>query len=164
MVLKNISKPLENIILYLNSETNCVKNTSGSRNYEFTWQISPIILSEYSICKVISVAHDAVTHSTDHADNIITFRLKDIIYNPENYRSTDNSGYPIIHSMPFDSESQYYNADLGGLYLVPQTINRISIIPTDSTTNANNGVNSNIQFIIGLVFQQYDRKFSDIEN
>lgn len=163
MVLKNISKPLENIVLYLNSETNCDKQTRNDRNYEYTWSISPIILSEYSVCKVVSVAHDASADS-DHADNIITFRVKDIIHNPENYRSTDNSGYPIIFSMPFMTESQYYNADLGGLYLVPQTVNRITIIPTDSTTNAYNGVNANLQFVIGLVFQQYDRKFSDVEN
>lgn len=158
------NKPLENVILYLNTETNCTKNNANSRNYEFSWNISPIVLSEYSIAKVFSVAHDAGTHSTDHADNIITFRLKDVIYNQELYRSTDNSGFPIIFSMPFDTESQYFNADLGGLYLTPQTINRISIVASDSTTNANNGVSQNIQFVIGIVFQQYDRKYSDIEN
>ena len=158
-----VSKPLENIVLYLNTETNCTKNTVSSKNYEFTWNISPIVLNEYSVCKVISIAHDA-TATIDHSDNIITFRLKDVIYNPELYRSTDNSAYPIIHAMPWDTESQYYDPSLGGLYLTPQTINRISIVPSDSTTNANGGVSSSVQFIIGIVFQPYDRKYSDVEN
>lgn len=159
-----ISKPLENIILYLNTETNCIKTTADLKNYEFTWAISPIVLNEYSILKVFSVAHDANVHNTDHADNIITFRLKDVIYNPELYRSTDNSGYPIIFSMPFDTESQYFNADLGGLYLVPQTLNRISIVVSDSTTIGHNGISQDIQFVIGICIQQYNRKFSDTEN
>ena len=158
-----ISKPIENTILYLNTETNCIKNTSGSRNYEYTWAISPIILNEYSICKVFSIAHDA-SLVADHADNIITFRLKDIMINPELYRSTDNSGYPIIHAMPWDTESQYYDPSLGGLFLVPQTINRISIVVSDSVSDANNGINSSITFVIGLVFQPYDRKYSLTEN
>ena len=158
-----ISKPIENTILYLNTETNCIKNTSGSRNYEYTWAISPIILNEYSICKVFSIAHDASVVG-DHEDNIITFRLKDVMINPELYRSTDNSGYPIIHAMPWDTESQYYDPSLGGLFLVPQTINRISIVVSDSVSNANNGINSSITFVIGLVFQPYDRKYSLTEN
>ena len=54
-----VSKPLENIVLYLNTEQNCVKRNANGRNYEFTWNISPIILSEYSVLKVGSVAHDA---------------------------------------------------------------------------------------------------------
>lgn len=158
-------KPLENVILYLNSETNCVKNNANGRNYEFTWNnISPISLNEYSVIKVISIAHDASIHSADHSDNIITFRLKDIIYNPELYRSTDNSGYPIIHAMPFDGESPYNDLSLGGLYLTPQTINRISINVSDNMSNPNNGINQNIQFLIGLVIQPYDRVMSSIEN
>ena len=135
----------------------------SGKNLEFTWNISPIVLNEHSICKVISIAHDA-TNNTDHADNIITFRLKDVVYNPELYRSTDNSAFPILHSMPWETESQYYDPSLGGLYLTPQTINRISIVASDSTTNANNGISANIQLIFGLVFQQYDRKYSDVES
>lgn len=164
--IMKVSKPLENVVLYLNTETNCVKtqNSAGTKNVEYTWTISPLVLNEYSILKVFSVAHDATTHNTDHADNIITFRLKDVIYNPELYRSTDSSGYPIIFSMPFDTESQYFNADLGGLYLIPQTLNRISIVASDSTTVGNNGVSTNIQFVLGICIQQYDRKYSEVEN
>jgi hypothetical protein len=120
-------------------------------------------MNEFSICKVISIAHDA-SATTDHADNIITIRLKDIMINPELYRSTDNSGYPILHAMPWDTESQYYDPSLGGLFLVPQTINRISVIISDSVTNAHNGVSDSIKFVIGLVFQPYDRKYSLTEN
>lgn len=159
-----ISKPLENTILYLNTETNCVKNNIDGRNYDFSWTISPIILSEYSICKVFSIAHDAANAALDHADNIITIRLKDVMINDELYRSTDNSAYPIIHAMPWDTEAQYYDPSLGGLFLVPQTVNRISLVISDSTTNAMNGVPDTIQFIVGLVFQPYDRNFSLSEN
>jgi len=158
-------KPLENIVLYLNSETNCTKTSDTTRNYEFSWNnIMPISLQEYSICKIVSIAHDANVHSTDHGDNIITFRLKDVIYNTELYRSTDNSGYPILHAMPFDTETPYNDLSLGGLYLTPQTINRISIVVSDSMTNANNGISANVKFLIGLVFIPYDRVLSAVEN
>lgn len=170
-------KPLENIVLYLNSETNCtkvdntVRNTNGdittpaTRIYEFSWNnIMPISLNEYTALKVISIAHDTTTHNTDHGDNIVTFRLKDVIYNTDLYRSTDNSAYPILHSMPFDTENPYNSLSLGGLYLTPQTINRISIVVSDSMTNANNGISANMKFIIGLVFIPYDRVLSAVEN
>jgi len=166
-----ISKPIENTILYLNTSTNCIKVNDVTKNYEYTWAISPIILNEYSICKVFSIAHDASQtaggapdESVKHGENIITLRLKDVMINPELYRSTDNSGYPILHAMPFDSESQYYDPSLGGLFLTPQTINRITIIPSDDASKPYNGVNKDITFIIGLVFQQYDRKYSLTEN
>lgn len=171
-----ILKPLEPVILYLNTETNCTKKdnatvdaqgnpVAATRNLEFSWNnISPIFLNEYTIVKVFSVAHDANVHSTDHSDNIITIRLKDVIYNPELYRSTDNSGYPIIHAMPFDSESTYNDLSMGGLYVVPQTINRISLIISDSMTNPHNGVLLSMKFIIGLVFIPYDRVMSAIED
>ena len=156
-----VSKPIENIVLYLNTETNCVKTTVAGKNTEFTWQISPIVLSEYSIIKLCSLAH---VNSVVHGDNIMTYRLKDVIYNPELYRSTDNCGYPIIWSMPFHSESAFFDCDLGGLYLVPQTINRISIVVSDDTVNANAGIIPEIKLNIGLCIQEYDRRYSDVEN
>ena len=156
-----VSKPIENIVLYLNTETNCVKTAVDGKNTEFTWQISPIVLSEYSIIKLCSLAH---TNTVNHGDNIMTFRLKDIIYNPELYRSTDNCGYPIIWSMPFITESAFFDCNLGGLYLTPQTINRISIIVSDDVVNANAGLNSDIKLVIGLCIQEYDRRYSDVEN
>ena len=158
-----VSKPVENVILYLNTEVNCSRTSNLARFYEFSWQISPIILNEFSVCKVISIAHDAA-NASDHGDNIITIRLKDVLYNQELYRSADNSGYPILHAMPFDTEAQYYDASLGGLYLVPQTINKLSMIISDSVTVPQNGISENIKFVIGLVFQQYDRRFSLTEN
>ena len=156
-----VSKPIENIVLYLNTETNCVKTAVAGKNTEFTWQISPIVLSEYSIIKLCSLAH---TNTANHGDNIMTFRLKDIIYNPELYRSTDNCGYPIIWSMPFITESAFFDCNLGGLYLTPQTINRISIIVSDDVVDANAGLNSDIKLVIGLCIQEYDRRYSDVEN
>lgn len=163
--VKNISKPMENVVLYLNTEVNCTKKVVNSKNVEFSFNISPIVLNEYSVMKLISIAHDASNHGTNHGNNIIQFRLSNNIqYNPDLYRSNDN-GLPILFAMNWvDNEPAFWDSQLGGIYLNPQTINNITFVCSDSLSNTYNGIDTTLQFLIGIAFQPYDRQYSAVEN
>lgn len=164
--IKNISKPMESVVLYLNTEVNCEKKVINGKNVEFRFNnISPIVLNEYCVMKLVSIAHDATNHGTTHSDNVIQFRLSNNIqYNPDLYRSNDN-GLPILFAMNWvDNEPAFWNSELGGIHLNPQTINNITLICSDSLTNTYNGVDSSLMFLIGVVFIPYDRQYSAIEN
>jgi len=158
---------MEKIVLYLNSEVNCVKRANGTdtKNIELTWNISPIVLSEYSVLKLITIQHTSTSHSSIHSGNILTFRLKDVLYNPELYRTNDNIAYPVVFAGSYkDDEPAYYNYVSAGISLLPQTINTISMILSDSITDGFSGIDVDLKFLIGLVFEPYDRTYSDYEN
>lgn len=159
------TKPIENIVLYLNTEVNCNKRTNGSTiTYEYSWNISPIVLSEYSVMKLMSIAHTSPNHGQDHGSKIIQFRVGGLQYNPELYRSSDN-GLPIIFASSWaDNEPPYWNSSLGGLYLIPQTINRIVFQVSDTLTDPSAGADIDLQWVIGLCIIPYDRSFSTTEN
>lgn len=187
------TKAIENITLYLNTEVNCtfrfdngvyttdyvkydaatppnitdsfdIKRTNATKVYEYTFYISPIVISEYSIMKLVSIAHTSSNHGTDHGIKIITFRVNGLQYNPELYRGNDN-GAPVIFSSSWtDNEPQYWNSTLGGLYLNPQTINRIVLQVSDDLTNPNAGIDPDLKWVLGLCIIPYDRRFSDTEN
>lgn len=163
--MKNISKPIENVVLYLNTEVNCTKKVFNSKNVEFSFNISPIVLNEYCVMKLISIAHDSINHGNSHSDNIIQFRLNNNVqYNTELYRSNDN-GLPILFAMNWvDNEPAFWNSDLGGIHLIPQTINNITLVCSDSLSSTINGVDTSLMFLIGIVFQPYERQYSAIEN
>jgi len=163
--IKNISKAIENVVLYLNTEVNCTKRVINSKNVEFSFNLSPIVLNEYCVMKLISIAHDSNSHGTNHGDNIIQFRLGNTIqYNPDLYRSNDNSA-PILFAMNWvDNEPAYWDGQLGGIHINPQTINNITLICSDSMTNSFAGIDASLQFMIGIVFIPYDRQYSEVEN
>jgi len=162
------TKPIENVMLYLNTKVNCSKTTlyrnAKTHKVTCTWNISPIVLNEYSIMKTKTVAHQATGgHSSDHGDSLITIRINDIQYNPELYRSTDNS-LPIVFCGSFNAEPNYTDASIGGIYLPPQTINRVTLIFTDLIDDSYAGVDDDLDWVIGLCFIPYDRSFSLTEN
>jgi hypothetical protein len=161
--IKNV-KPLEPYTIYLNTEQNCIKNTVGAMTKSFTWNVSPIVLNEYSVLRLASIAHDASSHG-NHDDNILSFRIKGVIYNPELYRNSDNSPYPIIFSSSWhNNEFQYWNSSIGGIRMPPQTINNITLIASESLADAEGGVNSALSFMIGITIEPYDVRYSDYEN
>ena len=163
--VKNISKPIENIVLYLNTEVNCTKKVINSKNVEFQFNnMSPIVLNEYCVMKLVSISHYAPNHA-NHGDNILQFRLgNNVNYNPDLYRSNDN-GLPILWASTWTTnEPSFWYSELGGIHLPPQTINNITLVVSDSMTNTYAGVDTSLQFIIGVVFIPYDREYSAIEN
>lgn len=182
-----ISKPIESYNLTLNTEQNCttrydnatvsteyvvynaggaitdsyaIKKAAATTAYEYSWSISPIILSEYSVLKVKCITHQ----NGAHGDKIIQFRLKDVMFNPELYRTTDKSAYPLIWANAWRNNApSFWTGDVS-VHLLPQTINRISLIVSDSTSNSFNGIDKGLEFIIQLSIELYDRKYSDVEN
>jgi hypothetical protein len=165
--IKNISKPIENITLYLNSAVStCIKRTNqaGTKNIEMTFNISPITLSEHSVLKIMSIAHASDNHGSQHGNNVLQFRLSNSVqYNPDLYRSNDNS-LPILFAMNYTDNEPAFWSNIEGIYLQPQTINSITFVLSDDLTNAYNGIDKDLNFIIGLVFQLYDRQYSAVEN
>jgi hypothetical protein len=164
---------MENVMMYLNTEKGCVKRLKnilnndgeiiGTAHFEYTWDISPIVLNEYSILKLASIAHTASNHGNDHSEKVIQFRIKDVMYNPELYRGSDY-GPPILFAQVFGSETSYWDGSMAGLYLQPQTINRITMIVSDNINDPYAGVDIDLKFMIGLVISPYDRSFSATEN
>ncbi|HEY9702616.1 MAG TPA: hypothetical protein V6C58_09230, partial [Allocoleopsis sp.] len=114
--VKNISKPIENIVLYLNTEVNCTKKVINSKNVEFQFNnMSPIVLNEYCVMKLVSISHYAPNHA-NHGDNILQFRLgNNVNYNPDLYRSNDN-GLPILWASTWTTnEPSFWYSELGGI-------------------------------------------------
>jgi hypothetical protein len=160
------SRALENIVVALNTEIGCVRtnNTADSKTINFTWNNLNIHLGEHAVMKLVSIAHDAGTHATEHGDSILQFRLGGgVRYNPALFVSSDK-GAPLIFASSFDAENQYNFSDIGGIYLEPQTINNITLSASDSLSDIAAGINKGLQFLIMLVIQPYDKKYSAIEN
>lgn len=162
MTRSKISKPLEPITLYLNTEINCTKiyNSDNTKILEYQFNNLNLNLSEYCVMKLISIAHDAGAHG----DSIICFRVKGLSINNELYRSNDNSPYPIIFANAWKAnEPAYFDQQLGGIFLNNQLINNFSFVLSDTLNDINSGVPLGLQFLIGISFIPYDRKYSDIE-
>lgn len=156
-------KVLDDKIIYLNTEANCTKVSNGTNNVEFIWNIPSITIDEFAKLRVFTFQHKA-NSTADHDDRILSFRLKNVLCNQSTYYHSDNTGYPLLFAGSFIAESSYWNADLSGLSIIPQTINTISIVVSDSMTSANNGIPVGFSFIIGMNIQQYDLKLSEINN
>jgi len=164
MKTKVISKPIENITLYLNSAVNTERRTNGSKTTEMTFNISPIILNEYSVIKIISIAHTSANHSANHGNSVLSFRLgNSVSYNPELYRSNDNSP-PVLFAMNYTDNEPAFWSNIEGIHISPQTINSITLILSDDLSSYNNGISNDLNFMIGLVFEVYDRQYSATEN
>jgi hypothetical protein len=130
--------------IYLNTEVNCLKITnSAGKNTEFVFEIPALMVNANSKLTTFAISHQG----TGHGDNIITFKIKDILINNNSYYCNDGS-YPTIMTTTFNSVN---NVNLGNeLLLLKQAINRITIIATDDLTNTTAGINTALKFIIGL--------------
>ena len=137
-----MSKAIYNI--YLNSEVNCLKITnSAGKNTEFVFEIPALMINGNSKLTTFAMCHQG----TGHGDNIITFKIKDILINNNSYFCNDGS-YPTIMTATFNSVN---NVNLGNeLLLLKQALNRVTIIATDDLTNTSAGINTALKFIIGL--------------
>lgn len=157
-------KPLENYTIWLNTEQNCIRRNDSAdlKTLEFTWNISPIILNEFATIKMIAFVHAAGTHS----DLPIVVHMKNLQYNPELYRSSVNSPYPILGLAKWkqNEESCYYNFQDNKIYIQPQTIQQIVLVLSDTIEDSFAGINKDLTMIIGLVIEPYDRMISDYEN
>lgn len=137
-----MSKQTYNI--YLNTEVNCLKITNSSgKNSEFVFELPALLINANSKLTTFAFCHQG----SGHGDNIITFKIKDVLINNNSYYCNDGS-YPSILTCTFNSVN---NVNLGNeLLLLKQALNRITIIVSDDLTNNNAGINTALKFIIGL--------------
>lgn len=157
-------KILENKVIYLNTETNCIKTTIDGKNTEYTWNIPSITIDELARLNVFNIQFDSSTTLT-FTDNIFFLRLKNVLYNPSSYFSSDNTGYPLIFVGKYTStENSYWNSANSSINIIPQTINTISVVVSDSLTNPMAGVDSTLSFVLGICIEQYDGKISEVGN
>ena len=78
-------------------------------------------------------------------DNIVSFKIQDVLYNAGQYYSSDGS-YTNIFAGVLDQATQtnVYFTGMGSLERIPQAINTITILATDSLTNINSGVDDTL--------------------
>lgn len=169
-------KVLDNKIIYLNTQANCTKITQtderGTFNTELSWNIPSITIDEFAKLRVFTVIHEmnvptpeSALHIQYHGDNVLSFRLKDILYNPSTYYSSDNTAYPLIWAGTFNpNEPIYWNTDFSAITIIPQTINKITLVCSDLLSNPFIGIQEPFNFLIGISIEQYDLKLSEINN
>ena len=139
--------------LFLNSEVGCTKTAIGSKNISFLWDISPILITELAKLKVFLIQYQGAGSK----DSIVSFKIRDVLYNAGNYYSSDGS-YPNIFAGQLNQTAQtnvYYTGG-NSLELIPQAINTITILATDSLTNINSGVDDTLKFMIGITIDDFE--------
>jgi hypothetical protein len=117
-------------IIYLNTEANCYKSVNGdsTKNLEFTWNIPAIKIDDLAHLSVANFQHEG----TGDNSHILTFSIKDVLFNSRNYYSTNNISSPILISASLSSATTYWSGDNFGITLTPQIINSITIMATDT--------------------------------
>ena len=132
----------------------CTKNAIGCKNVSFTWDINPILITELAKLRVFLIQYQGTGSNTK--DNIVSFKIQDVLYNAGQYYSSDGS-YPNIFAGQLNQTAQtnVYYTGMGSLELIPQAINTITILITDSLTNINSGVDDTLKFMIGITIDDY---------
>ena len=153
-------KIIDDKILYLNTEVNCTKVAAGSKNVEFIWKIPSITIDEFAKLKVFTCQQGAGTRGS----SVLSFRLKNVLFNQSTYYSIENSQFPLIFAGSFNTDTTFWDTTLSGISIIPQTLNTISIVVSDVLTNQSAGIDNTISFLIGIHIQQYDLKLSQINN
>lgn len=149
-------KPRADTIVYLNTNYNCTKITSGTKNTDFSWVLPDIIINDLAYLSVVKII--PVNHSTSTP---YTFRLKSVEIDSKNFVSSDYAD-PILSVNIFDPA--YSSTFEYGLTLPPQTLRNITINVSDSISNSNSGIGNTIQFIIVLKIREFDASITRIDN
>ncbi len=155
-------KPKSKKIIYLNSEKNCSKTTTGTggnaKNTMFEWNISDFQIDDLAEFKVWNFQYQG-TIGTD----IILFRITNLQIQTRDYFSSDGN-YPIILcSNPGNTKPDDYDNNLN-LILIPQIVNKISIIATDDLTDPSVGIKATAKFILVLAINEYQPEYEQITN
>lgn len=148
-------KTTKQIILNSNYATKTAL-VSG-KNTLFRFDIRSLQIDKYAMLRVESCLATGTTGSS-----IYTFRTTNLLYNNRCYFSSDNIGYPIILSTYFGT-NQMYQRNLGGLILQPQNINYIEMVVSDSLSDVNAGITSDINFILTLYVDLLEPVLVDVK-
>lgn len=139
-----MKKEITNI--FINS-AKAEKITDGTRNYSFTFETQPIMITNKAVLKVANICHSG----TGHGDNIITFKIDGVMVDFNRYIANDG-GIPTIIATTFNNTRNY--TEENDIPLVRQTINSIRLIVSDSLTNQNAGVLTGLNFCISLKIEE----------
>lgn len=155
--MPRIYRPTLSKVLFLNT-VNAIKTVNASsKNTSFSWNIPEINIYELGQVKVGSIASTLTT-----ADNkIYTFRLNNIAVNSSSSYSSDG-GQPILISSLLNNVSTGNINNNVGIYLMPQSINNITISVSDDLTVRENGMATTINFVISLIIDDLQIVMNDI--
>ena len=149
-------------IIYLNTEANCTKleSSDANKNLEFTWMLPSLKIDDLAHLSVAIFQHEG----TGHVNQVLTFRIKDILFNSRNYYSSDNISSAILISASLSSEATYWSGNDFGITLTPQIINSITIIASDTLSDPFSGIANTLHFIMCLVIEEFDIKLTEFGN
>lgn len=125
---------------------NCTKLTNASsKNTTFIFDTPPININKNTKLSVVGFIHkDSSGTKTKFTP---TIKIKDISYNNETYWGNDFSPNPTILIYDTDYPSYFFSPTI---MLNKQNINFITLVGTDSLSDINAGINTNIDFSIIL--------------
>jgi hypothetical protein len=123
----------------------------NGKNTEFRFNIRNIQIDDYAELKL-----EGIYATGTLGTSIYTFKSTNLLYNNRSYFNSDNSGYPTIATSYFGTNNMYYK-NIGGLMLMPQNIDNITLIITDSLSDINAGITNDINFSIILYLDIYTK-------
>lgn len=147
-------KPKNTTILYLNTEWNCMKTASGSKNTTFTWNINNTILNDLGKISVFSVAGTGID-----ANATYVFRLVPNIQIESNNVFISDYSSPILFIYSPTTSSDNFE----GIDLKPQVLNTISITVDDDIATKT-GIANTIKLLIGIKIEERDVALTRIDN
>jgi hypothetical protein len=151
-------KPKAKKLIYLNSEKNCTITAFNSKNVSFEWNISDFQIDDLAELKTMNFQYQGTIGT-----NIILFRIANLQIQTRDYFSSDGN-YPIILcTNPSSSKPDAYDNDYS-LVLIPQIVNKISIMVTDDLTNPSSGINTLAKFVLVIAINEYQPEYEQITN
>jgi len=151
-------KPKAKKLIYLNSEKNCAITAINSKNVYFEWNISDFQIDDLAELKTMNFQYQGTIGT-----NVVLFRITNLQIQTRDYFSSDGN-YPIIFcSNPANTKPDAYDNDYS-LTLIPQVVNKITIMVTDDLTDASAGINTLAKFVLVLAINEYQPEFEQITN
>lgn len=154
--MAKIYKPNLKKVLYLNS-TNASITQAGSKNVLYSWNIPEININELGELQIASISSIGAV-----ANAIYTFRLYNLATNNNNSYASDG-GMPILFSLTLNNTNSMFRDDFG-VYLMPQSINNITISVSDTITTKDAGIDDTVSFVICIVIVDNQIEVNDISN
>lgn len=141
-------------MLWLHSAFNSSQVSNGNTVFEITWEVPMFQIYNQTSVKVVAY----ITNEASAKPIII--KIKDLNVDLNSTYSSDRDGFPIIYANHTGVASQQYNHQFV-LALLPQQINKITVMLNSSMTIKNQGFTINAgtgagHFILGLLFEDQD--------
>jgi hypothetical protein len=151
-------KPTLKHTLFLHSNKAIItKNTAGSKNITYSWNIPPFQIDEMAEMQIGSIASINANSTA-----IYTFRVQTpMSYGYTNYCS--DGGLPILFSTLLNNMNAMFRNDFG-VILCQQNINNITLQVSDDYTDPLAGIGTGVNFVICIVIQEFQMSLQEISN